>query len=69
MTRQPAAARAAARLACAGVDYDRMFSPREAQLASLRMHVGLAVELKMPMFIHERAPGPARATSGHCERS
>jgi TatD DNase family protein len=37
-----------------GLDYDRMFSPREAQLLSFEAHVKLAVELNKPLFLHER---------------
>lgn len=45
-----------------GLDYDRMFSPRDRQLAALRAQVDLAVESQLPLFIHERdrdaAKGP-----------
>jgi len=37
-----------------GLDYDRMFSPREVQLQWCRSQVELAVELNMPLFLHER---------------
>ncbi|CAE7745808.1 tatD [Symbiodinium pilosum] len=37
-----------------GLDYDRMFSPREIQLLWCRKQVELAVELRMPLFLHER---------------
>ncbi|CAK9036840.1 unnamed protein product [Durusdinium trenchii] len=37
-----------------GLDYDRMFSPREVQLEWCRKQVDLAVELGMPLFLHER---------------
>ena len=41
-----------------GLDYDRMRSPREAQLANLRRHVALAVKLGKPLVLHCRsAPG------------
>ena len=41
-----------------GLDYDRAFSPREAQLANLRRHVALAIELGKPLILHCRsAPG------------
>lgn len=45
-----------------GLDYDRMFSPREVQLEWFQKQVALAVELGMPLFLHERdrdaAKGP-----------
>lgn len=37
-----------------GLDYDRMFSPREVQLHWCRQQLALAVELDMPVFLHER---------------
>ncbi|CAK0828818.1 unnamed protein product [Prorocentrum cordatum] len=37
-----------------GLDYDRMFSPRDVQLEWCRRQVELAVELGMPLFMHER---------------
>lgn len=37
-----------------GLDYDRMFSPREVQLEWCRKQVELAVELDKPLFLHER---------------
>ena len=42
----------------AGLDYDRMFSPRETQLEWCRKQVELAVELQMPLFLHERDRDP-----------
>jgi len=46
-----------------GLDYDRMFSPKEVQLEWCRKQVALAVELGMPLFLHERdrdsSKGPA----------
>ena len=41
-----------------GLDYDRGFSPREAQLANLRQHIRLAGDLGKPLILHCRsAPG------------
>lgn len=41
-----------------GLDYDRGFSPREAQLTNLRRHLALAVELGKPVILHCRSkPG------------
>ncbi len=41
-----------------GLDYDRGFSPREDQLASLRRHIRLAYELAGPLTLHCRSkPG------------
>ncbi|CAE8588893.1 unnamed protein product [Polarella glacialis] len=37
-----------------GLDYDRMFTPREVQLEWCRKQVELAIELDMPLFMHER---------------
>lgn len=37
-----------------GLDYDRMFSPREVQLKWFAHQARLAAELKMPLFLHER---------------
>ncbi|MDL2335587.1 MAG: TatD family hydrolase [Chloroflexota bacterium] len=42
----------------AGLDYDRGFSPREAQLANLERHLELAKELNKPAILHCRSkPG------------
>eukprot|EP01062_Namystynia_karyoxenos_P010302 TRINITY_DN13648_c0_g1_i1.p1 TRINITY_DN13648_c0_g1~~TRINITY_DN13648_c0_g1_i1.p1 ORF type:complete len:533 (+),score=68.39 TRINITY_DN13648_c0_g1_i1:72-1670(+) len=45
-----------------GLDYDRMFTPREQQLAALDAQLTLAAELGAPLFLHERdrdaAKGP-----------
>lgn len=43
-----------------GLDYDRMFSPREIQLAVFNAQVALAAELRLPLFVHlrERDQGP-----------
>lgn len=38
-----------------GLDYDRAFSPRESQLASLRRHIELAFETKKPLTLHCRS--------------
>lgn len=41
-----------------GLDYDRGFSPREAQLVNLRRHLLLALELGKPIILHCRSkPG------------
>jgi TatD DNase family protein len=37
-----------------GLDYDRMFSPRDVQLRWFEAQAHLAAELDMPCFIHER---------------
>jgi TatD family hydrolase len=37
-----------------GLDYNRMFSSPEQQVASFRAHVALACELRKPLFLHER---------------
>lgn len=41
-----------------GLDYDRGFSPRDAQLANLRRHLALGRELGKPVILHCRSkPG------------
>lgn len=41
-----------------GLDYDRAFSPREAQLANLRRHLALGRRLGKPVILHCRSrPG------------
>ncbi len=41
-----------------GLDYDRGFSPRDAQLANLRHHLALALETGKPVILHCRSrPG------------
>ena len=37
-----------------GLDYYRNYSPREAQLASFRAQLEVAVELARPVFLHQR---------------
>lgn len=37
-----------------GLDYDRMFSTRENQIACLRRHIEISAETGKPMFLHER---------------
>lgn len=37
-----------------GLDYNRMFSPRAAQLACFEAQLNLAVTLRKPVFLHER---------------
>lgn len=38
-----------------GLDYDRMFSPKEIQIKVLEEHFKLALELNLPVFLHLRA--------------
>lgn len=38
-----------------GLDYDRDFSPRDAQRRAFAAQLGLAAELGLPVFLHERA--------------
>jgi len=38
-----------------GLDFDRNFSPRAEQLRCFEAHLELAAELRMPVFLHERA--------------
>jgi TatD DNase family protein len=38
-----------------GLDFDRNFSPRDAQIRSFEAHLELAAELRMPLFLHERS--------------
>jgi TatD DNase family protein len=38
-----------------GLDFDRNFSPRDAQLRCFEAQLELAAELQMPVFLHERA--------------
>lgn len=48
-----------------GLDYDRNFSAREAQLTNLRRHLALGVELGKPVILHCRsAPGARDAQDG-----
>ncbi len=37
-----------------GLDYDRMYSPKDIQLKYFKEQVKLAVELNKPLFLHER---------------
>jgi TatD DNase family protein len=43
-----------------GLDYDRMFSPRTAQLPNLRRHLALALETGKPLILHCRSKAGAR---------
>ena len=43
-----------------GLDYDRGFSPREAQLANLRRHLALGRALGKPVILHCRSKPGAR---------
>lgn len=38
----------------AGLDYNRMFSPKEAQRYAFEAQVELAIELGLPLFLHQR---------------
>ncbi|MEO6968282.1 MAG: TatD family hydrolase [Rhodanobacteraceae bacterium] len=37
-----------------GLDYYRNYSPREAQLAAFEKQLAIAVDLNMPLFLHQR---------------
>lgn len=37
-----------------GLDYNRMFSPKEAQRAAFARHLEIAVDLRKPLFLHCR---------------
>jgi TatD DNase family protein len=43
-----------------GLDYDRAFSPRDAQLDNLRWHIGLAFETRKPLILHCRSAAGER---------
>lgn len=43
-----------------GLDYDRVFSPIDAQLANLRRHLALARELGKPLILHCRSSAGRR---------
>ena len=43
-----------------GLDYDRGFAPRDAQLANLRRHLDLAVSVGKPLILHCRSKPGAR---------
>lgn len=43
-----------------GLDYDRMHSPREAQLANLRRHLRLALDTGKPAILHCRSAAGSR---------
>lgn len=40
-----------------GLDFDRMFSPKDVQIHWFTEQMRLAIELKKPVFLHERAAG------------
>ena len=42
-----------------GLDYDRMFSPKDVQLEWFEKQVQLACDLQKPLFCHERGDGAA----------
>ena len=57
-----------------GLDFNRMFSEKNNQIKCLERHIGLAEELEMPMFLHERDASETfyEIFSGHrdvCPRS
>ncbi len=56
---RPLAQQAAAVGEC-GLDFDRDFSPRPAQLAVFEAQLALAAELGKPLFLHERAAADAQ---------
>lgn len=43
-----------------GLDYDRAFSPRDVQLANLRRHLELALEVGRPVILHCRSAAGRR---------
>jgi TatD DNase family protein len=43
-----------------GLDYDRAFSPRDVQLANLRRHLRLALEVGKPLILHCRSKPDTR---------
>jgi TatD DNase family protein len=43
-----------------GLDFDRLFSPAEAQVANLRRHLALALETGKPAILHCRSRAGAR---------
>ncbi len=47
-----------------GLDYERMLSPRAAQLAAFEAQVSLAAELGRPLFVHLREVDPGREPLG-----
>lgn len=54
MIRRLAASPVCISLGEAGLDYDRMLSPKETQLRVFRAQADLARELSMPLFVHVR---------------
>lgn len=53
-----------------GLDFDRDFSPRPAQRAAFEAQLDLAVALRLPVFLHERAAHEefARALAARIDR-
>ena len=43
-----------------GLDFDRLFSPRDAQVTNLRRHLELALEVGKPLVLHCRSAAGAR---------
>ena len=57
-----------------GLDYDRMYSPKDVQLEVFEKQLSLAEELKKPLFLHERSASEdfAKILKRHssvCERA
>jgi TatD DNase family protein len=48
-----------------GLDYDRGFSPRDAQLEALRRHIELALETDRPVILHCRSRPGERDAHDH----
>ncbi len=44
-----------------GLDFFRDFSPRPTQISSFEKHIELAIDIQMPMFLHERDSFPTFA--------
>jgi TatD DNase family protein len=43
-----------------GLDFDRLFSPRDAQVGNLRRHLALALEVGKPLVVHCRSAAGER---------
>ncbi len=51
-----------------GLDYNRDFSPRPQQEKVLEAHLAMAVELQLPVFLHERDANQRLPTATACPR-